>query len=255
VRSPTQRPGRLLLNTTADRLQPDRVAAGRQLGQHPLQGQLVQQLAAGERLPGGQSQLSDAVGGADPRPVDPNPSAAESDLAGLGAVADRDPVGLMAALGAGQPLHVGVQQAPQHAQAGPHGKGEQALAGGAGQLSQRHRNPFRQHQLGIGGQGRLRILRHVAVPFWSSSLVVARPLPHGRHQAGTATSSSTKSGTISCEQTDLLPHQRWVQLIGLDRHGLEMEPRWGDALSARNIVAPGAAAIDLGLRVARVVTS
>jgi transcriptional regulator with XRE-family HTH domain len=54
-----------------------------------------------------------------------------------------------------------------------------------------------------------------------------------------------------CEQTDLLPDQRWVQLISLDRHGLEMEPRWRDALSARNIVAPGAAAIDLGLRVAR----
>ena len=58
-----------------------------------------------------------------------------------------------------------------------------------------------------------------------------------------------------CEQTDLLPDQRWVQLISLGRHGLEMEPRWRDALSARNIVAPGAAAIDLGLRVARAVTS
>jgi hypothetical protein len=50
-------------------------------------------------------------------------------------------------------------------------------------------------------------------------------------------------------------HQRWVQLISLDRHGLEMEPRWRDDLSARNIVAPGAAAIDLGLCVARAVTS
>ena len=58
-----------------------------------------------------------------------------------------------------------------------------------------------------------------------------------------------------CQQADLLPDQRWVQLISLDRHGLEMEPRWRDALSARNIVAPGAAAIDLGLRVAREVTS
>jgi hypothetical protein len=58
-----------------------------------------------------------------------------------------------------------------------------------------------------------------------------------------------------CEQTDLLPDQRWVQLLSLDRHGLELEPRWRDDLSARNIVAPGAAAIDLGLRVARAVTS
>jgi transcriptional regulator with XRE-family HTH domain len=58
-----------------------------------------------------------------------------------------------------------------------------------------------------------------------------------------------------CQQTDLLPDQRWVQLISLDRHGLEMEPSWRDALSARNVVAPGAAAVDLGLRVARAVTS
>jgi hypothetical protein len=46
-----------------------------------------------------------------------------------------------------------------------------------------------------------------------------------------------------------------VQLISLGRYGLEMEPRWRDALSARNIVATGAAAIDLGLRVAREATS
>jgi hypothetical protein len=58
-----------------------------------------------------------------------------------------------------------------------------------------------------------------------------------------------------CQQTDLLPDQRWVQLISLDRHGLEIEPGWRDALSARNVVAPGAAAVDLGLRVARAVTS
>jgi hypothetical protein len=58
-----------------------------------------------------------------------------------------------------------------------------------------------------------------------------------------------------CQQTDLLPDQRWVQLISLHRHGLEMEPRWRDALSARNIVAPGAAAIDFDLRVARKVTA
>jgi transcriptional regulator with XRE-family HTH domain len=58
-----------------------------------------------------------------------------------------------------------------------------------------------------------------------------------------------------CEQTDLLPDQRWVQLISLERHGLEMEPGWSAALSARNVVAPGAVAVDLGLRVARAVTS
>ena len=69
--------------------------------------------------------------------------------------------------------------------------------GGAGQLGERDRDLFGQDQLGVGGQGRLRMLGHVAVPFWSSFLADARHLPHGRHQAGTATSSSTKSGTTS----------------------------------------------------------
>jgi hypothetical protein len=37
----------------------------------------------------------------------------------------------------------------------------------------------------------------MAVPFWSSFLADARHLPHGRHQAGTATSTSTGNGTTS----------------------------------------------------------
>ena len=37
----------------------------------------------------------------------------------------------------------------------------------------------------------------MAVPFWSSDLAVARHLPHGRHQAGTATSRPTGTGTTS----------------------------------------------------------
>ena len=117
-------------------------------------------------------------------------------------MADRDPVGLMTTLGANQPVDIGLQQASQHAQAGPHREGEEALAGGAGQLGERDRDPFGQHQFGSGRQGRVRILRHVAVPFWSSVLADARHLPHGRHQAGTATSSSTKPGTTSTNKWD-----------------------------------------------------
>jgi len=58
------------------------------------------------------------------------------------------------------------------------------------------------------------------------------------------------------QQAELLPDQRWVQLINLERHGLELDPTWREHLRARTVVAPGVAAIDLGLRVARsVITS
>jgi hypothetical protein len=58
-----------------------------------------------------------------------------------------------------------------------------------------------------------------------------------------------------CEQVELLPDQRWVQLINLDRHDLELDPWWREHLRARTVVAPGVAAIDLGLRVARSVVA
>ena len=117
---------------------------------------------------------------------------------------NRGTVGVVAASGADQPVNVGVQETVEHAQAGPHREGEQTLPGGAGQLAQRDRDLFGQDKLGSGRQGRVRILRHVAVPFWSSFLADARHLPHGRHQAGTATSSSTKPGTTSAEVDDPL---------------------------------------------------
>jgi hypothetical protein len=132
-----------------------------------------------------------------PRPFDPNTAATEGDPAGLGAVTDRGPVRLMAALGTDQPIDILSKHDLQHLEASSNGQGEEALAGGAGQLGQRDRDPFGQDKLGSGRQGRVRILRHVAVPFWSSFLADARHLPHGRHQAGTPTSSSTNSGTTS----------------------------------------------------------
>jgi transcriptional regulator with XRE-family HTH domain len=58
-----------------------------------------------------------------------------------------------------------------------------------------------------------------------------------------------------CEQAELLPDQRWVQLINLGRHDLELDLWWREHLRARTVVAPGVAAIDLGLRVARSVVA
>ena len=43
----------------------------------------------------------------------------------------------------------------------------------------------------------------------------------------------------------------WLGAVG--RPGLEVEPMWWDRLRASTIVAPGAAAVELGLQVTRAV--
>ena len=53
------------------------------------------------------------------------------------------------------------------------------------------------------------------------------------------------------ERTDLLPDQRWVQLIELERDGLKPERAWRDLLRPSTLVAPGWAGVELGIRVAR----
>jgi transcriptional regulator with XRE-family HTH domain len=53
------------------------------------------------------------------------------------------------------------------------------------------------------------------------------------------------------ERTDLLPDQRWVQLIELHGEDLEPEPGWRQHLRPGTLVAPGWAGAVLGLRVAR----
>jgi hypothetical protein len=165
--------------------------------QHPLQGQLVHQLGGGECLPGRQRELPGAVGAAHPRPIDPEPPAAEGDLTGLGTVTHRAPMRVVAALRPDQPGDVGGRHDLQHLQARPDRQGEQALAGNAGQLGNRNGHLLRQLELGkVGRDGAVGILRHGG-PFWSSFLADARHLPHGRHQAGTATSTSTGTGTTS----------------------------------------------------------
>jgi putative transposase len=68
-------------------------------------------------------------------------------------VTDRGPGRIVASLGAGQPLNVGVQQAVEHPQAGPHREREEALAGGAGQLGNGDGDPFGQDQLGVTADG------------------------------------------------------------------------------------------------------
>jgi hypothetical protein len=148
-------------NPGADRFQPRRVAARRQLGKHPLQRQLAEQLGRGERLVGRHRQLSGAVSRPDPGPAHPHPAAAESHLAELSAVADRRPVGVVAASGADQPGDVLVEYGLKHLQAGPHCQGQQPLAGGAGQFSHCDGHSLGQVQLRVVDRGgALDILRH-----------------------------------------------------------------------------------------------
>jgi hypothetical protein len=93
----------------------------------------------------------------------------------------------------------------------------------------------------------------------------ARPAPRNLHGAGHRGSPLVRARERGaaicdeflqqCEQAELLPDQRWVQLISLTRPGLEVEPMWWDRLRASTIVAPGAAAVELSLQVARAVVS
>ncbi|HEY8199750.1 MAG TPA: hypothetical protein VII47_00175, partial [Actinomycetota bacterium] len=53
------------------------------------------------------------------------------------------------------------------------------------------------------------------------------------------------------EQMELLPDQRWVQLIALSNDALEPDPAWRDVLRAGTLYAAGWGGVDLGLRVAR----
>jgi hypothetical protein len=172
------------LDVRADGFQPNPIAARRQLGQHPLQRQLIQQLGRGERLVGRHRQLPGAVRGPDPRSTDPHSAAAQGHLAGFGAVPHGGTAGVVAALGADQPGDVLSEQGLQHLQAGPHRQRAQALAGGLGKLSDRDGHLLGQHKLGtVSSGGAVGILRHGG-PSWSSDLAVARPLPHGRSPGG-----------------------------------------------------------------------
>jgi hypothetical protein len=148
-------------NTGAYRFQAGWIAATRELGKHPLQRELAEQLGRGERLVGRHRQLSGAVGGPDSGSTHPHPPAAEGHLAGLGAVADRGPGGVVAAFGPDQPSDVFLQHDLEHLQAGPDRQGEQTLAGGAGQLGHGDDHPLGQVIQGlVGGGSALGILRH-----------------------------------------------------------------------------------------------
>ena len=129
-----------------DRLEPDRVAAGRQPGEHLLHRHLAQDLRRGEQLIGRDRQLPGAVGGAHPRPGHRHPAPTQGDRAALAAVAHRGPGRVVPALRPGQRGHVGVHQRLHDLQAGTHGQRQQTLLHVLGDLGHRHSDLLRQRR-------------------------------------------------------------------------------------------------------------
>src|SRR4029453_18588963 len=144
-------------------------------------------------------QRAGAVGARAPRPLDTHPPATKGYRAPLVAVADRGPVRVVLALGAGQRRDRLLHQGPQHLQPRPGGQGQQPLLGRLGDLGQRDRDLF--------GDGRP---KHVRLDVPGLVLLAhGGPLPRGvlggspeTYQTaglrwGTATSRSTNRGTTS----------------------------------------------------------
>jgi hypothetical protein len=74
--------------------------------------------------------------------------------------------------------------------------------------------PIVEVELGGASAGRVECVSFgKAVPLWLSSLAVAGHLPHGRHQAGTATSTSMTFGTTFVDQFTIDPRIAQIQTI------------------------------------------
>ena len=126
--------------------------------QHLLHRLAAEDLRAGERLVGGDRQLSGPVGGADPGPAHRQPASADGDRPGLAAVPNGGPVPVVPTLGTAQRVHVGGHHRRHHRrhhlQARAHGQRQQALADLGGDLAHRHaHHPRHAHRPGrsLGG--------------------------------------------------------------------------------------------------------
>jgi parallel beta-helix repeat protein len=149
-----------LLGARPDRLQPDRVAPGRQPGQHPLHRHPPQHLGLGEQLVGGHRQLTGAVDGAHPRPAHRHPAPAQAHRPGPVPVAGRGTFGVVTALAPAHCGHVGFHHRGQHLQPGAHGESQQPFLHFAGQLGQRHAHPLRHSSRAHVDVGLLVVLPH-----------------------------------------------------------------------------------------------
>ncbi len=181
----------------ADRLQPDRIPARREPGQHLLHRHLAQDLRRGEQLIGRNRQLPGAVGGPYPRAGHRHPPSTQGHRPAFMAVTHRRTRLIVAALRAGQLGHVGLHQRRHHLQAGAHRQRQQTLLHVLGDLGHGHTDPLwnrghaRVHGLNLatllhGGPLAVGVLGGTPDTYHTAGL-----------ERGTATSTSTKPGTTS----------------------------------------------------------
>jgi hypothetical protein len=147
------------------------------------------------------------------------PPAPEGHLAGLAAVRTAARAGLWRPLG---PTSRATSSASRTSStcrpAQPPGRA--GPRGGAGQFGNGDGHLFGSSSFAWSVVAERWVSFGTAVPFWSSFLVDARHLPHGRHQAGTASSTSTETGTTS----DALPQRIRQEPVGQSGHDRESSP-------------------------------
>ena len=142
-----RRGGRHLL---PDGFEPDRVAAGREAGEHPLERHPAHHLGAGERLVGRHRHLAGAIHRAHPRAPHGYPASAQAGRAGLVTMAYRAAVGVVAALRAADRSDVVLHQRLHDLQPSADRYSQQALVGRRGDLCERD-----LHVLVLVGRGAL----------------------------------------------------------------------------------------------------
>jgi len=199
-------PARRLGNLRPHRLQARlRVAAGGDPGQHAGHRELREQVAAGQRPPGGKRHLL-ALQAPDPRPGDGHPPSAQRERGRLAAVAVGAAPGVVAPARAHQQLYVLGKHLVQHGHPGAHRQRQKALADDPGHLGhgQRELRLLRRGHVRLNDpQASLRYLLHSDPPrgVWGDTPT----LPQRRGQGRIATSTSTGSGTTPVTLRAVLP--------------------------------------------------
>src|SRR3954454_23146609 len=188
---------RRLLDRLADGLQAGPVVPGREPAEHPLHGHPPEQFGAVEHLLRRHRQLTAALGRAASRSAYRQPSAAQGDRPGFGAVPSRRAVRVVLALQTARRGHIRLHQLLLDLESVADREGEQSLAHVGSDLLHRNADMVGHGKCRRIGHGRLILLGHsgpLSLGVLGGSPETYHPVGLGR---GTATSSSTRPGTTS----------------------------------------------------------